>query len=199
MKLIDMVINDIPKVGIETYETSEINYVIDSRVLLDNLRDFEVDIPQDIYNKYCEQYGNGALQYMERLTGVSIAKFDVYNTYNNSGSIMHDFSYYTYEMENGIYYVAIQVHRGGDIRSNYTDFVLLEFDYVEQWFEVIEEISREKCRGVREIDGKHYCYDMSIFDEYLQVYCVETQEDFEICAYDNESFERAIKEKEGCA
>ena len=36
MKLIDMVINDIPKVGIETYETSEIKYVADSRVLLDN-------------------------------------------------------------------------------------------------------------------------------------------------------------------
>lgn len=28
MKLIDMVINDIPKVGIETYNTSEINYVV---------------------------------------------------------------------------------------------------------------------------------------------------------------------------
>lgn len=46
MKLIDMVINDIPKVGIETYDTSEINYVADSRILLDNLRDFEVDIPK---------------------------------------------------------------------------------------------------------------------------------------------------------
>lgn len=196
MKLIDMVINDIPKVGIETYENSRIKYVVDSRVLLDNLRDYEVDIPKDFYEEYQNKFGNGVLQYMEELTGVSKKYFEGHNTYNVSGNIMHDFEYRTYEMKDHTYYVAIQVHRGGDIRGNYTDFVLFKFDYVEQWFEVIEDISREKCSGVREVDNKHYYYDISIFSEYLEVYCEETQEDFGIYAYDDESFDEAIRKRE---
>lgn len=197
MKLIDIVINDIPKVGIETYDNSEIKYVIDSRILLDNLRDFEVDIPQELYDKYQNKFGNGVLQYMEQLTNVSMNDFKGYNTYNWNGRIMHDFDYRTYEMKDHTYYVAIQVHRGGDIRINYTDFVLFKFDYIEQWFEVIEDISREKCGGVYEINNKHYYYDMSMFDEYLKVYCNETQEEFDIYAYNDESFVAEIKEREG--
>ena len=135
MKLIDMVINDIPKVGIETYETSEIKYVADSRVLLDNLRDFEVEIPNDLYEKYSRSFGNGVLQYMEKLTNVKMAEFSGYNTYNYSGRIMHDFEYRTYEMQDHTFYVAISVHRGGDIRGNDTDFVLFKFDSIEEWLE----------------------------------------------------------------
>lgn len=197
MKLIDTIINDIPKVGIETFENSEIKYVIDSRVLLDNLRDYEVDIPKQIYEKYYKQFGNGVLQYMEQLTGVSMSEFNGYNTYNWGGRIMHDFDYRTYEMEDHTYYVAVQVHRGGDIRVNYTDFVLFKFDYIEQWFEVVEDISREQFGGIYEINGKHYYYDMSIFDEYLKIYCDETQEEFNIYAYNDESFVAEIQEKEG--
>ena len=196
MKLIDMVINDIPKVGIETYETSEIKYVADSRVLLDNLRDFEVEIPNEIYKKYEKDYGNGVLQYMEQLTNVKMAEFSGYNTYNYSGRIMHDFEYRTYEMQDHTFYVAISVHRGGDIRGNYTNFVLFKFDSVEEWFTTIEDITREQCGGCREINGKHYYYDMSIFDECLEIYCVETQEQFNIYAYDDESFDKEIKNRE---
>lgn len=113
MKLIDMVINDIPKVGIETYETSEIKYVANSRVLLDNLRDFEVEIPNDLYEEYSRSFGNGVLQYMEKLTNVKMAEFNGYDTHNYSGRIMHDFEYRTYEMQDHTFYVAISVHRGG--------------------------------------------------------------------------------------
>lgn len=196
MKLIDMVINDIPKVGIETYDTSEINYVADSRILLDNLRDFEVDIPTEIYKKYEKDYGNGVLQYMEQLTGVSMYDFTGCNTYNYGGRIMHDFEYKTYTMEDDTHYVALQVHRGGDIRCNYTDFVLFKFDSAEEWFTTIEDITREQCGGCREVNGKHYYYDMSIFEECLEVYCEETQEQFDIYAYDDDSFDSAIRNKE---
>lgn len=196
MKLIDVVINNIPKVGIETYETSAIKYVADSRVLLDNLRDFEVEIPNDLYEKYSRNYGNGVLQYMEKLTNVKMADFNGYNTYNYGGRIMHDFDYRTYEMQDHTFYVAIQVHRGGDVRSNYTNFVLFKFDSIEEWHTVIDDIAREEFGGCREINGKHYHYYMSIFDECLEVYCEETQEQFSIYAYDDESFDKEIKDKE---
>ena len=38
---------------------------------------------------------------------------------------------------------------------------------------------------------------MSIFDEPLEIYCVETQEQFNIYAYDDESFDKEIKNMEG--
>ena len=126
-----------------------------------------------------------------------MAEFSGYNTYNYSGRIMHDFEYRTYETQDHTFYVALQVHRGGDIRCNYTDFVLFKFDSVEEWFTTIEDITREHCGGCREINGKHYYYDMSIFDECLEIYCVETQKQFNIYAYDDESFDKEIKNMEG--
>ena len=51
MKFIDRIIDDIPKVGIETYENSDIKYVADSRIILDKLRDYEVEIPTIYFEK----------------------------------------------------------------------------------------------------------------------------------------------------
>lgn len=47
MKFIDRIIDDIPKLDIEK-EDSEYKYLADTRVILDNLRDYEVDIPKKI-------------------------------------------------------------------------------------------------------------------------------------------------------
>ena len=93
MKLIKSVLEDIPKVGIETYENSELDYVVDARVILENLVDYEVDIPQDIIDNHSI---DSALEYMQKLTGLSYEKFRGYNTYNWSRRIMHDLHYYMY-------------------------------------------------------------------------------------------------------
>lgn len=191
--LIDEVIKDIPKVGIEVSEeyADELKYVCDSRVILDNLRDFEVKIPKEFIEK-SEHTFDVAIQYMELLTGATNNKFGGENTYNWNGRIMHDFNCMTYEMKDHTYYVAIMVHRGGDIRENYTDYVLFKFDTPEEYFEVISNITLENCGGVEEINGRHYYYDLSIFTEYIHVWCEETEEEFDIYAYNDESFKEEI-------
>ena len=190
MKLIKSVLKDIQKVGIETYENSELDYVVDARVILENLVDYEVDIPQDIIDNHSI---DSALEYMEKLTGVSYEEFEGYNTYNWGGRIMHDLNYYMYEMEDGTTYVAVRVHRGGDVRVNYTECVLLEFECETEWYEVVEDIAYNYCSKRKCIRGKHYDYTPNVFNEYLNVYCEETGDQHDIYAYDNESFEKEIE------
>lgn len=197
MKFIDRIIENIPKVGIETYENSDIKYVADSRIILDKLRDYEVEIPKLYFEKYKQMFGNGVLQYMEELTNEEYTNFSGNNTYNCGGRIMHDFSYYSeYNEDRSIFYVAIMVHRFGDIRGSYTEFALFQFDSVENFYEVIDEITYNYCSGSREVNGNTYFYDISIFSEYLRIWCNETELDTEIIACNDEEFDEEIKKAE---
>lgn len=199
MKFIDRIIADIPMLDIEKMESeyhNECNYLADSRVILDNLREYEIEIPTEYFEKYEQVFGNGVLQYMEKLTNKSLEDFNGGNTYNWCGKILHDFDYRDYQADKDTFYVAIQVHRFGDIRGNYTEFALFKFSSFEEFVEVIDDICSEKIGGEFEYNGKHYIYDISIFCEWLRVWCVETQEDFEFYAYDDESFIEEIKKHE---
>ena len=49
MKMIDKIIADIPKLDIEKEDSQykdELKYLADTRDILDNIRDYEVDIPK---------------------------------------------------------------------------------------------------------------------------------------------------------
>lgn len=196
MKFIDRIIEDIPMLDIEREDSEyrdEIKYLADSKVILDNLREYEVEIPKEYFDKYEQKFGNGVLQYMETLTNKSEDEFYGGNTYNWCGKILHDFDYRYWQIDKDTFYVAIQVHRLGDIRWNYTEFALFKFDCYEEFVEVIDDICSEKMGGCFEYNGKHYYYDFSIFSEWLRVWCVETQEDYDFYAYDDESFIEEIK------
>lgn len=185
MKMIDKIIADIPKLDIEKEDSQykdELKYLADTRVILDNLREYEVDIPTE--------YKNNVIGYMQNLVGDKEIKGN--NTYNYNGKILHDINYNYCETDNG-FYVAIMVHRFGDVRTNYTDYALFKFDYFESFFETIDEICMENFGGIVEYNGKHYCYDISIFDEYLRVWCEEDKQDYEFYAYNDESFIEEIK------
>lgn len=190
--MIDKIIADIPKLDIEKEDSQykdELKYLADTRVILDNLRDYEVDIPK--------KYEDNVLGYMKELTNKKYTDFSGNNTYNYGGRIMHDFSYYSeYNEDRSIFYVAIMVHRFGDIRANYTEYALFRFDSIEEFFEVIDDICMENFGGCVEYNGKHYYYDISIFDEFLRVWCEETQEQYDFYAYNDESFIEEIKKCE---
>lgn len=199
MKFVDRIINDIPKVGIESEDSEykdELKYLADSRVILDELKDYEVEIPKEYFDKYENEFGNGVLQYMEKLTDTKMEDFNGGNTYNWNGRIMHDFDYRYCQTNKDEFYVAIQVHRFGDVRGNYTEFALFKFEYFEEFIETIDTICSEKMGGCFEYKGKHYYYDFSIFSEWLRVWCEETQEDFDIYAYNDESFKEEIDKLE---
>ena len=184
MKYIDSVIKDIPKVGIETYNNdNEIDYVIDTRELLEYLKPYEFEIPKE-YNGVQEYLAS--IQNKEYIGGT--------NTSNYGGSIMHDLNIESYEINNK-YYEVIMVHRGGDIRANYTDYFMLEFDYDTQFFEVVNEICCE-LRVVKEYKGKTYYIDLDIFDEYKHIYCIETDKEYDLYFYNDTSFHEEIDKLE---
>lgn len=199
MKLIDSIIQDIPLLDIEKNKSEEMNYLCDSRIILDRLKEFEVDIPSEYLGKKdLYDFDTGVLEYMCKLTNKTINDFKSNNTYNYGGRITHDFNYTYYENEEEkTFYVAIMVHRIGDIRVNYTDYFLLKFESLYDFLEVIEEICSDNFGGIIEYNGKHYIYDLSIFSEDLRVWCNENEEEYRFYAYDKESFIEEIKKVEG--
>ena len=86
-----------------------------------------------------------------------------WNTYNWNANIDHNID--VAEMEiNGYTYMAIMVHRYGDVRANYTDRFLVRFDDETEWFELE---SRMQYKTIA--DGK-YCCDIDIMAECYNVW-----------------------------
>ena len=86
-----------------------------------------------------------------------------WNTYNWNSNIDHDINVAEMYL-NGYTYMAIMVHRYGDIRANYTDRFLVRFDNKYDWFEFN---SRVQCK---EIAGGRYCVDIDIMAECYNVW-----------------------------
>ena len=60
------------------------------------------------------------------------------NTYNWSSPVNHDFYYHIYESDiNDTIYIVMAIHKYGDVRCNYTNEFLLQFDYIEEFYEVL--------------------------------------------------------------
>lgn len=86
-----------------------------------------------------------------------------WNTYNWNANIDHNID--VAEMEiNGYTYMAIMVHRYGDVRANYTDRFLVRFDNEYEWFELESRMQNKTI-----CDGK-YCVDIDIMSECYNVY-----------------------------
>lgn len=86
-----------------------------------------------------------------------------WNTYNWNANIDHHID--VAEMEiNGYTYMAIMVHRYGDVRANYTDRFLVRFNDIYEW---IELESRMQYKTI--CDGR-YCIDIDIMSEWYNVY-----------------------------
>lgn len=86
-----------------------------------------------------------------------------WNTYNWSANIDHDIDVAVVYL-NGYTYMAIMVHRYGDIRTNYTDRFLVRFDNECDWFEFE---SRVQCKTI--CDGRYYV-DIDIMSETYNVW-----------------------------
>lgn len=86
-----------------------------------------------------------------------------WNTCNWNANIDHNIDVAEIAI-NGYTYMAIMVHRCGDIRGNYTNRFLVRFDDESEWFEVE---SRMQYKSI--CDGK-YCIDIDIMSEGYNVY-----------------------------
>lgn len=150
-------------------------YEIDVIDVLESLRSFEVDGLITIYNAeldYCEdEYTEDAEEYLGYLESVyGIKELHGTNTYNWMANISNHINYNIYDCGNGKTYVELRVHRYGDIRCNYTETCLLEFDDEYEFNECLYECN--KYVSVT-IDNKEYGLDISFFSEGIEVYDIE--------------------------
>lgn len=86
-----------------------------------------------------------------------------WNTYNWNANIDHHIDVAELEHD-GYTYMAIMVHRYGDVRANYTDRFLVKFDDCYEWSE-LESIMQYKTI----CDGR-YCVDIDIMTEIYTVW-----------------------------
>lgn len=85
-----------------------------------------------------------------------------WNTYNWNANIDHDIDVAEVELD-GYTYMAIMVHRYGDVRANYTDRFLVRFDNEYDWFELNSRVQYKTiCNGryYVDIDIMAECYNV---------------------------------------
>lgn len=153
MTRLDRVIEDIKAVDASNsswlFENGKLKddvLVGDVLPFLEELKEYEVDTTDDAIQKLItKHYTRG------------------WNTYNWGAKITHELDCVESEI-NGYLYMAIMVHRFGDVRANYTDRFLVRFDDIYEW---IELESRMQYKTI--CDGR-YCIDIDIMSECYNVY-----------------------------
>lgn len=126
---------------------------------LEELKDYEIDLTQE-----------QIIALRRNWLSMNVMHCD--NTYNNNGSVDHDFEFDIAETNDGVY-VTIMVHRFGDVRANYTDWAICKFDSFEEMF------CLESAMQYKNINDR-YMLDVNIFTEGYNVWDSESEEDLGI-------------------
>ena len=129
------------------------SYIIDTLDIIEALEDYESDVTiEDVI----ESYGD--------------VNPVCNNSYNWSSPLSNDIDYRIYDVGYGFYdsktYVEIAVHRYGDARCNYTDYILYEFDCVEEFYELLLE---SNIYDTIEVDGVQYDLVIDVLSDTIEV------------------------------
>ena len=116
-------------------------------LLLEELKEYEINCTDDA---------------IEKIINISNEQEHHWNTYNWNANISHNLDVAEAEI-NGYIYMAIMVHRYGDIRTNYTDRFVVKFDSEYEFYE-LESMIQSK-----EINDE-YIADINLMTEGYNVY-----------------------------
>jgi hypothetical protein len=121
---------------------------------------------------------------------------EAFNSYNWNANIDHHMQWYVVEV-NKRKFMILSFHRYGDVRVNYTNQVVLNYDDIDRDDFHNAIIESDKSDSV-EVDGKTYNFYVSALQDYVTVYGQESN-DFEVCpdGLTLEDITKAIKEKAG--
>ena len=92
MKFIDRIIEDIPMLDIEKAESkyhNECNYLADSRVILDNLREYEVEIPKEYFETKIGIQEHLFLLFSQIITRIKMNDFTVIRSQQPHSTQIH--------------------------------------------------------------------------------------------------------------
>ena len=153
--------------------------------VLDNLEQFEIT-KKEMYDSEEEEYFEYDIEeYFEKgLDEGWLVEKCSDNSYNWNSPISHHINFEIYHNDEGSYIVRFRVHRYGDVRCNYTDWVYLEcnsdYDFLEalmecgKWIEV-------------EMDGKTYCISIEVTSDEIRLESYENEEYEEIYGDDKDT------------
>lgn len=184
---IQNMINDIKELRGETVSIfgqptqldNEVNELsIDVVEIIEELEEFESEISVSQLDQFYE------IELLKEL------KSD--NSYNWAGNVSNDFNFHIYEnVENGEILVEFKVHRYGDVRGNYTNSVILEFDNEYDFLEILAEARKTV---YLEINDTEYMADITATHDMIEIYNNEGEYITELYAYDIEELENELKE-----
>ena len=153
--------------------------------VLDSLEAFEIT-KKEMYDSEEEEYFEYDMEeYFEKgLEEGFLTECGADNTYNWNSPISHHINFEIYHNDEGSYIVRFRVHRYGDVRYNYSDWVYLEcnsdYDFLEalmecgKWIEV-------------EMDGKQYYVTIEVLSDEIRLESYENEEYEEIYGDDRDT------------
>ena len=111
---------------------------------------------------------SGIDDYLVKLTGCDYDDIVSDNSYNWSGNTSHCVNIKLVRKD-GAEWVAYAIHRAGDVRCNYTDYVVMRFADEYERYDAISEVENE-CSVDLEVDGETYTIRPCYGAEYYEVY-----------------------------
>ena len=200
IETIDEIIKDLTEncLGGWIYEDGKIKddvLCVDTRDLLEEFKQFE--LPYDEAMELCE---NLIALHGEEAMGVSYYTLsglfsgfnfgniatESDNTYNWCANISHDINFDCFEYD-GEKYVAIMVHRWGDVRGNYTYYAILKCDFYDL-FDI-------EFYPTKDITGTNLVADLRWYADVYDVYDLDTDETYD-CYYETEVGDLLFRLKE---
>ena len=136
--------------------------------VLDSLEAFEITKKEMYDNKEEEYFEYDIEEYFEKgLDEGFLIECGADNSYNWNSPISHHINFEIYHDIEGSYIVRFRVHRYGDVRCNYTDWVYLEFSWENEFLEVLME---ECSKSIDvEMDGKQYYVTIEVLSDEIRL------------------------------
>ena len=94
---------------------------------------------------------------------LNVDDLNTFNTYNWGSNCTNDLQGFDFTYK-GNDYCAIQVHRGGDIRCNYSDFVVVEGSFIDN----VQDYYADSI--YIEVDGHDIAVSPSLTSEWVELY-----------------------------
>lgn len=180
MKKLNSVIMDIQNLRGAELENDINEFEIDIIDILEGLKEYEVDMiieepPEEVETEDIEEY----FEWLESIGYIAdVYDYKADNSYNWLAPVSNHFDFKMYELlhtggtlvdelpHTGGTLVEMKVHRYGDVRGNYTETFLLEFDNDYTFLETISENSK---LVTIEVDEENYDVMVNPFSDVMEV------------------------------
>lgn len=173
--------------GQTTKLPSEVEDVeIDILDVLQDLKEYEIEPIvyeyNDEYDEYDEYVEPNIWTYMDKVDELDGLKEVCHNnSYNWNSPISNDIDYIMClnQATNNVL-VFLKVHKYGDVRTNYTDYTLLEFYNEYEFYEVLSNTNKQINLT---INDNEYSIYIDILSEELNIINIDTGNEFYVYGY----------------